>query len=72
MRAGNNGSVMESSGRPTYLKRLSLLLRNYESDEQIAPKGRGEQIKIDLLTGKKRNSTAWTEWDRSIARGGDG
>jgi hypothetical protein len=36
------------------------------------PKGRGEQIKIDWLTGKKRNSTAWTEWDRSIARGRDG
>jgi hypothetical protein len=36
------------------------------------PKGRGKQIKIDWLTGKKRNSTAWTEWDRSIVRGRDG
>ncbi|GJY21972.1 RNA-dependent RNA polymerase, mitoviral [Tanacetum coccineum] len=43
-------------------------IKNRIIEFRSLPKGRGEQIKIDLLTGKKRNSTAWTEWDRSIAR----
>nr|GEW31447.1 pyruvate dehydrogenase E1 component subunit beta-1, mitochondrial [Tanacetum cinerariifolium] len=47
-------------------------IKNRIIEFRSVPKGRGEQIKIDLLTGKKRNSIAWTEWDRSIARGGDG